>query len=111
MLMWITAFLAPTGALVLLYHLDTHYTLRGGASNTGFYCGAFYVDAADNFYGAYWTLGAALSFRLDTHYPIRGGDSRHGAFCGLFFVILGYGAGSTGWDTGAALSLYTLYLS
>ena len=55
--------------MVLLYHC-THYTLRGGYSNHGNFCGAFCVYA---FYGAgrtNWYYGAALSFKLNINYRV-----------------------------------------
>ena len=45
--------------------MSTHYTIRGGASNNGAYCGAFFVLASPSAGYAYWGHGAALSFKLD----------------------------------------------
>lgn len=48
-------------ALVLLYR-STHYSFRGGSSDIGTYCGAFYVYIRSTDSTAYWGIGAALSF-------------------------------------------------
>ena len=45
----------------LLFFYCTHYTLRGGTSDNGFNCGAFYVYASSSFSGASWAIGAALN--------------------------------------------------
>ena len=39
----------------------THYTLRGGASNRGTYCGTLLIDNGDVASYASWTRAAALS--------------------------------------------------
>ena len=52
----------PTGAVVLLYHLNcTHYTARGGNSGDDVLCGTFYVVASYAAGHAGWFRGAALS--------------------------------------------------
>lgn len=48
------------GQLVLLYHMTSYYSLRGGRSSLGAYCGAFFVIANATASNTHWSLGAAL---------------------------------------------------
>lgn len=51
-----------SGVLALLYHLHcTHYTLRGGTSNSDTFCGALCISTLINVGVTYWNVGAALS--------------------------------------------------
>ena len=47
----------------------TYYIIRGGHSNSSYYCGAFSVLAGNVASGAVWNRGAALSFKLDDELP------------------------------------------
>ena len=65
--------------LVPLYHLNqysqyfcdyfykntiySYYTLRGGTSYLGEYCGAFFVNATSTASSVYWLVGASISFK------------------------------------------------
>ena len=91
------------GLLVLLYNC-THYTMHGGCSNRGTYCGTFLIDNGDVASYASWTRAAALLFRQSTHYPMRGGTSSDDTSSGVFFVIIRRDTSSTFWHFGAALS-------
>lgn len=42
----------------------THYTLHGGDSSNGIYCGSFYVHAYRDASYIYFGVGAALSFKF-----------------------------------------------
>ena len=55
--------LGPTGSVALLYHC-THYTVRGGNSTAGLYCGSSLVHFAVSPSIYNWHVGAALSFIL-----------------------------------------------
>lgn len=48
------------GVMVLLDFGSTHYPARGGGSNNGAYCGAFFVNAGHTASVAHWSFGTAL---------------------------------------------------
>ena len=94
----------------------THYALRGGASASGLYCGAFCVSGSGSASSANWILGAALSFKplsfycdyfaqgSGTTYAFRGGACSNGLYCGVFYVRVSLSAAVANWYLGAALS-------
>ncbi len=84
--------------------MSTHYTVRGGNSTAGAYCGSLLVHFAVSPSIYNWHVGAALSFKTGTHYTIRGGDSPSGSSCGAFCVNAAASAGAAVWSIGAALS-------
>ena len=50
------------GTLALLYYMTSYYSLRGGASDSGAFCGTFFVHVYVVASYARWFIGAALSF-------------------------------------------------
>ena len=48
------------GLLVLLYHMTSYYSLRGGRSISGADCGVFYVHANASAVTTNWSFCAAL---------------------------------------------------
>lgn len=85
--------------------IGTHYPLRGGASDVGAYCGAFFVVVVSDAWSiTYWDTGAALSFKpFSTHYAFRGGPSDLNTNCGMFSVAINYSSTTLRWHIGAAL--------
>ena len=100
--------LGPTGTMALLYYFSSYYTLRGGYSGHGIYCGVFFVRVNYTASGTVWIGGAALSFKLSTHYTLRGGNSGNGAYCGVFSVAARNAFSYSYWSTGAALDYFIL---
>ena len=65
MLVLVMLLVLQFGTVELLYHMTSYYTMRGGRSSLGVYCGAFFVIANATASNTHWSLGAALSFKLD----------------------------------------------
>lgn len=102
--------LGPTGSVVLLYHC-THYTVRGGNSTAGLYCGSLLIHFAVSPGITNWHVGAALSFILfSTHYAVRGGVSNLGAYCGAISLSFFNLSTIKNWWCGATLSLLHIIL-
>ena len=59
--MFVSALDLATAPGSLALHYRNIYAARGGYSNGGALCGAFYVFANYGFSGTVWHLGAALS--------------------------------------------------
>ena len=101
---------------------DTHYSVRGGHSGNGFYCGFTFVHLIRGSGFASWGVGAALSFKpllfycdyfyqnSGTRYAFRGGYCNIGFDCGFAFAGLSYSTAVANWNLGAALSFKPSFL-
>lgn len=88
--------------------MSTHYTVRGGNSTAGLYCGSLLIHFAVS-PGIYnWHVGAALSFKTSTHYTCRGGSS-DGDSCGIFYIRIDLTDSYARWYFGVALLHGTHY--